>query len=123
MSVNGSRTFIGLIAPRIFSSPPTDATFAKWLAKQPRKSWVNANLFIQPAAVQVAVLPDVPYWDVELFRERDNVVATLQPLNCHLPECLGVPSYSSFCHSQFLSLHGVPIASVSASGFSPLRDS
>src|SRR5436305_7084597 len=57
---------------------------------------------------------------VELFRERDNVVATLQPLNCHLPECLGVPSYSSFCHSQFLSLHGVPIASVSASGFSPL---
>jgi hypothetical protein len=46
-----------------------DAKFGKWLAKQPRKSWVNANLFIQPAAVRVAVLPDVPYWDVELFRE------------------------------------------------------
>jgi hypothetical protein len=46
-----------------------DAKFGKWLAKQARKSWVNANLFIQPAAVRVAVLPDVPYWDVELFRE------------------------------------------------------
>jgi hypothetical protein len=49
-----------------------DAAFAKWLAKQPRKSWVNANLFIQPRAFGVAVLPDVPYWDVELYREPRN---------------------------------------------------
>ena len=49
-----------------------DAAFAKWLAKQPRSSWENANLFIQPAAAGVDVLPAVPYWDVELYREPRN---------------------------------------------------
>ena len=49
-----------------------DAAFGQWLAKQPRTSWVNTNLFIQPGAVGVAVLPVVPYWDVELFREPRN---------------------------------------------------
>ncbi len=49
-----------------------DSQFATWLAKQPRDSWVNANLFLQPRAFGVDVLPAVPYWDVELYREPRN---------------------------------------------------
>ncbi len=49
-----------------------DRTFAKWLAKQPPASWANANLFLQPAAVRAPPLPEVPYWDVELYREPRN---------------------------------------------------
>jgi hypothetical protein len=48
-----------------------DAAFAAWLAKQPPRAWANANLFLQPAA-NARPLPDVPYWDVELFREPRN---------------------------------------------------
>jgi hypothetical protein len=46
--------------------------FATWLGKQPKAAWVNANLFLQPAAIGVKVLPVVPYWDVELYREPRN---------------------------------------------------
>jgi hypothetical protein len=49
-----------------------DRAFAAWLARQPKRAWVNANLFLQPGAVGVKVLPVVPYWDVELFREPRN---------------------------------------------------
>ena len=49
-----------------------DAEFTAWLSKQPRDSWENANLFLQPPAVGVAALPVVPYWDVELFRAPRN---------------------------------------------------
>jgi hypothetical protein len=49
-----------------------DPAFATWLTKQPKAAWVNANLFLQPAAIGVAVLPVVPYWDVELYREPRN---------------------------------------------------
>jgi hypothetical protein len=49
-----------------------DPRFARWLAKQPRKSWANANLFLQPRAFNAAPLPEVPYWDVELYREPRN---------------------------------------------------
>ena len=49
-----------------------DKAFAAWLAKQPRRSWENANLFLQPGAIAVDVLPEVPYWDVELFRTPRN---------------------------------------------------
>ena len=61
-----------LSAGQALDAAIADAAFGKWLAKQPRKSWVNTNLFIQPGAVGAAVLPDVPYWDVELFREPRN---------------------------------------------------
>ena len=37
-----------------------DRAFAAWLAKQPKGAWVNANLFLQPGAVGVKVLPVVP---------------------------------------------------------------
>jgi hypothetical protein len=46
-----------------------DKLFAKWLAKHPRKTWVNTNLFLQPGAIGVKVLPSVPYWNVELYAE------------------------------------------------------
>ena len=46
--------------------------FGDWLAKQPRKSWANVNVFLQPGAIGEPALPTVPYWDVELFREPRN---------------------------------------------------
>jgi hypothetical protein len=49
-----------------------DPEFSAWLSKQPRKSWENANLYLQPGAVGVDVLPTVPYWSVELFRAPRN---------------------------------------------------
>jgi len=49
-----------------------DPDFSAWLSKQPRKSWENANLYLQPGAVGVDVLPTVPYWSVELFRAPRN---------------------------------------------------
>jgi hypothetical protein len=49
-----------------------DPEFAAWLAKQPRSSWENANLYLQPGTVGVDVLPVVPYWSVELFRVPRN---------------------------------------------------
>lgn len=48
-----------------------DRQFAAWLEKQPKDAWVNANLFLQPRAFAEG-LPEVPYWDVELFREPRN---------------------------------------------------
>jgi hypothetical protein len=57
----------------------------------------------------------------QFLGECHDVVATLQPLDRHLPKGLGISTYYSFlCHSQFLSLQSVPIASVSFEGFSPL---
>ena len=49
-----------------------DPAFTAWLSKQPRDSWANANLYLQPGARGVDVLPEVPYWAVELFREPRN---------------------------------------------------
>jgi hypothetical protein len=49
-----------------------DSDFSTWLSKQPRDSWENANLYLQPGAVGVDVLPTVPYWSVELFRAPRN---------------------------------------------------
>ena len=49
-----------------------DSDFSAWLSKQPRKSWENANLYLQPGAVGVDVLPTVPFWSVELFRAPRN---------------------------------------------------
>jgi hypothetical protein len=49
-----------------------DSDFSAWLSKQPRKSWENANLYLQSGAVGVNVLPTVPYWSVELFRAPRN---------------------------------------------------
>jgi hypothetical protein len=52
-----------------------DPEFATWLAKQPQDSWANVNLLLQPRAFRVDVLPEVPYWDIELYREpRDWAV-------------------------------------------------
>src|SRR5262249_30827938 len=60
-----------------------------------------------------------PLMYAELSGRSQNVLAALQPLHHHLPECRGVPSHSSLCHSHFLSLQSVPIASVSILGFTP----
>jgi hypothetical protein len=50
-----------------------DAAFAAWLDEQPARSWENANLFLQPGGVNTApAIPEVPYWDVELFRTPRN---------------------------------------------------
>lgn len=49
-----------------------DPEFAAWLAKQPRDSWQNTNLYLQPPAVGVDALPIVPNWSVELFRVPRN---------------------------------------------------
>jgi hypothetical protein len=71
-----------------------DDAFVAWLTKQPRKAWENANLFLQPAAVGVTALPEVPYWDVELFRAPRNWAilyvdaksgAILKSLYCDIP--------------------------------------
>jgi hypothetical protein len=59
-------------AGNVLDAALADPPFATWLAKQPKAAWVNANLFLQPAAIGVAVLPVVPYWDVELYREPRN---------------------------------------------------
>jgi hypothetical protein len=67
----------------------------------------------------ITPLVEQPLMDTELSGQSQHVLAALQPLHRHLPKCLGVPSHSSLCHSQFLSLQGVPIASVSTFGFSP----
>ena len=50
----------------------SDPAFTAWLSKQPRDSWANANLYLQAGARGVDVLPEVPYWAVELFREPRN---------------------------------------------------
>ncbi len=49
-----------------------DRQFVDWLEQQPKDAWGNANLFLQGRAFGVDVLPEVPYWDVELYREPRN---------------------------------------------------
>jgi hypothetical protein len=61
----------------------------------------------------IAPLVQKPPMHAEFLGERDDVLAALQPLDRHLPECLGISPYSLFCHLQFLSLQSVPISSVS----------
>ncbi len=71
-----------------------DPKFAAWLRQQPAASWVNANLYLQPGAIGVKVLPAVPYWAVELFREPRNWAiyyvdaiagGVLKPSFCDIP--------------------------------------
>lgn len=71
-----------------------DPDFSAWLSKQPRKSWENANLYLQPGAVGVDVLPTVPFWSVELFRAPRNWAiyyvdasksTILKPMFCDIP--------------------------------------
>ena len=58
-----------LSAGQVLDSVIADPKFAAWLPSAPRRTWENANLFPMPAAHGAKVLPDAPYWDVELFRE------------------------------------------------------
>jgi hypothetical protein len=62
-----------------------DKSFASWLGKHPRRTWVNANLFLQPGAIGVKSMPSVPYWDVELFAEpRSWVILTVDAATGHV---------------------------------------
>jgi hypothetical protein len=62
----------------------------------------------------ITPLVQQPPMHAELLGERDDVFAALQPLDRHLPKCLGVTPYCSLlCHLQFLSLQSVPIPCVS----------
>ena len=77
LEADGTVTIVGGAPGAVSAGQALDATladqaFAAWLSQQPRNAWVNANLFLQPGAIGVAALPDVPYWDVELYREPRN---------------------------------------------------
>jgi hypothetical protein len=48
-----------------------DPEFAAWLEQQPKDAWGNTNLFLQGRGF-VDPYPEVPYWDVELYREPRN---------------------------------------------------
>ena len=55
--------------------------------------------------------------NAKLLGECDDIIATLQPLHSHLPKCVRIlANCSLICHLQSLSLHSVPIASVSIEG-------
>jgi len=59
----------------------------------------------------------------EFLGQRDDGVATLQPLRCHLAKGFGAPpDCSLLCHSQLLSLQGVANQRVSFLGVSPSRN-
>lgn len=45
-----------------------DRAFVAWLEQQPKDTWANTNLFLQGRGF-VEPYPEVPYWDVELYRE------------------------------------------------------
>lgn len=77
LAVNGAITVLAgganvVTAGEALDAALADPDFSAWLSKQPRKSWENANLYLQPGAVGVDVLPTVPYWSVELFRAPRN---------------------------------------------------
>jgi hypothetical protein len=77
LAVNGTITVLpggpkAVSAGQALDAAIDDPEFGAWLSKQPENSWENANLFLQPAAVGVDVLPVVPYWSVELFRTPRN---------------------------------------------------
>lgn len=48
-----------------------DRQFADWLEQQPKDAWANTNLFLQGRGFAEGY-PEVPYWDVELYREPRN---------------------------------------------------
>lgn len=48
-----------------------DRQFADWLELQRKDAWVNTNLFLQGRGFAEGY-PEVPYWDVELYREPRN---------------------------------------------------
>src|SRR5450755_245354 len=56
----------------------------------------------------------------QLFRQRHDVLATLQSLDRHSTELNRIPFPSSLFHLQFLPLQSVPYSNVSSEGFSPL---
>src|ERR1035438_8356096 len=55
----------------------------------------------------------------QLFRQRHDVLATLQSLDRHSTELNRIPFPSSLFHLQFLPLQSVPYSNVSSEGFSP----
>lgn len=68
--MDGARSAIS--AGEALDAALADPQFIAWLDQHPQAAWVNANLFLQPAAVGVDQLPAVPYWDIELYREPRN---------------------------------------------------
>lgn len=80
LAVNGSITVLpggpkAVTAGEALDAALGDSEFAEWLSKQPRNSWVNTNLLLEPPAVGVTALPVVPYWHISLHREPRNWAA------------------------------------------------
>ncbi len=92
LAVNGTITVLpggpkAVSAGQALDAAIDDPEFGAWLAKQPRDSWQNANLFLQPPAIGVDVLPSVPYWSVELFRvPRNFAILYVDASSWHRPQ-------------------------------------
>jgi hypothetical protein len=61
----------------------------------------------------IAPLVQQPPMNAKFFRQRYDVLATLQSLDRHSTELVRIPSLSSPRHLQFLSLQSVPFPFVS----------
>jgi hypothetical protein len=61
----------------------------------------------------IAPFVQQPPMNAKFFRQRYDILATLQSLDCHSTELVRIPSLSSPRHLQFLSLQSVPFPFVS----------
>jgi hypothetical protein len=55
----------------IVDSLLADKGFARWLAKEPKRTWSNANLFMLSWPKHEGIVPKGPSWEIDLFREVD----------------------------------------------------
>ena len=48
-----------------------DKGFSKWLAREPKRTWSNTNLFLLSWPKHEGIIPKGPSWEIDLFREVD----------------------------------------------------
>jgi hypothetical protein len=62
-----------------------DKAFSKWLAKEPKRTWSNTNLFLLSWPKHEGIIPKGPSWEIDLFREvgvpRQWAIAFVDPFD------------------------------------------
>jgi hypothetical protein len=90
LRVTGTLEVVGrdqsLASPgEVIDSILADRKFSTWLARQPRTTWSNANLFLTSSRNGEGIVPKGPSWELDLFREvgvpRHWAIAFLDPFD------------------------------------------
>jgi hypothetical protein len=74
LSVDGTLHVVGDVEPILSAGQAIDTIldshrFTAWLARQPKRTWSGANVFLVNYQDAGGIVPAGPHWEIDLFRE------------------------------------------------------